>query len=117
VSERFARFAEAVGRAASSPQSFSAAFLLVLAWLVSGFFFGWESELWHLLLNSPTTSITFLMVFLIQNTQNRNMKALHVKLDELIRSTAAARNELISAEEMDQETLDTVRAELRREGN
>jgi low affinity Fe/Cu permease len=83
-------------------------------WAATGTVFGW-SDTWQLVINTGTTIVTFLMVFLIQSTQSRDTAALHVKLDELIRVTAEARNELIAAEEMDPQSLDDMREQVRRE--
>jgi low affinity Fe/Cu permease len=84
----FARFANATARVAGSPAMFLACVVIVLAWAVSGPFFGF-SEDWQLVINTGTTIVTFLMVFLIQNTQNRDGAALQTKLDELIRTSSA----------------------------
>ncbi|MFO1130918.1 MAG: low affinity iron permease family protein [Hyphomicrobiales bacterium] len=88
IEKSFIRFANATARLAGSPAAFVAAVLIVLAWGVSGPFFGY-SETWQLVINTGTTIVTFLMVFLIQNTQNRDGFALQTKLDELIRSSNA----------------------------
>jgi low affinity Fe/Cu permease len=85
---QFTRFANATARIAGSPAAFLCAVLLILAWAMSGPFFGY-SETWQLVINTGTTIVTFLMVFLIQNTQNRDGFALQTKLDELIRSSSA----------------------------
>ncbi len=84
----FTRFANATARLAGSAGAFLVAVLLILAWALSGPFFGY-SETWQLVINTGTTIVTFLMVFLIQNTQNRDGYALQTKLDELIRSSNA----------------------------
>ena len=88
MQKHFTRFANATARAAGSPWAFMAAVLLILAWAVSGPVFGY-SETWQLVINTSTTIVTFLMVFLIQSTQNRDGFALQTKLDELIRSSSA----------------------------
>ena len=105
---RFTRFASAVSRGSGSPAAFLVAGAIVLAWLVSGPFFGY-SDTWQLVINTGTTIVTFLMVFLIQNTQYRDSEALHVKLDELIRAMDGAHNALLDLEELDQQSLDVFR--------
>jgi low affinity Fe/Cu permease len=84
--------------------------VLILVWAVTGPLFDF-SDTWQLVINTGTTIMTFLMVFLIQNTQYRDSEAIHIKLDELIRSTQSAQNELLDLEEMDDEDLDRIRAD------
>ncbi len=86
--------------------------LLLLAWLLSGPIFGF-SDTWQLIINTTTTIITFLMVFLIQNTQSRDTAAMQIKLDELIRVTARARNAFMDLEDLDEAELERLRKELR----
>ena len=89
------------------------AVLVILAWLVSGPIFLY-SDTWQLVINTGTTVVTFLMVFLIQNTQNHDARAVHLKLDEIIRSIQGARNELIDLEDVTDERLDELQAEFER---
>src|SRR5579859_7845560 len=103
----FQRFAESVARSSGRPLAFVLAVLVVLAWAVTGpmFHFG---DTWQLVINTGTTIVTFLMVFLIQNTQNRDSAAVHIKLDELIRSSQA-HNALLNLEELDEVMLERIR--------
>ena len=89
--------------------AFGLALTAVLLWLVTGPVFGF-SDTWQLVINTATTIITFLMVFLIQNTQNRDAEAMHIKLDELIRAVRGAQNTLLDLEELDDVELDRIRA-------
>jgi low affinity Fe/Cu permease len=98
----FHRFSRGTARAAGRPIAFAAVVLVVLAWAVSGPIFAF-SEAWQLTINTLTTIVTFLMVFLIQATQNRESEAIQLKLDELILSIDAARNELIDSENLTEE--------------
>jgi low affinity Fe/Cu permease len=93
--------------------AFGIAVTIVLIWAVTGPLFGF-SDTWQLVINTGTTIITFLMVFLIQNTQNRDTMALQIKLDELIRVLPAARNLLLDLEELDQEAQEKIRTEYTR---
>lgn len=105
----FNRFARATARAAGQPIAVTLAALVIVIWLFSGPLFGF-SNTWQLIINTGTTIVTFLMVFLIQNTQNRDSEAVHVKLDELIRAIEGAHNALLSLEELDEKELDRIRA-------
>ncbi len=108
----FARIAGKVAEWTGSSYAFIAAALLVLAWLVTGPVFGF-SDTWQLVINTGTTIVTFLMVFLIQNTQNRDTRALHLKLDELMRALPEARaNEFMDLELRDEDHLKAERVKL-----
>jgi low affinity Fe/Cu permease len=123
---QFARFAKGTARVTGRPSTFMLAVGLILAWLVTGPFFHF-SDTWQLVVNTSTTVITFLMVFLIQATQNRDAEAVQVKLDELLRATAGAHNALLDLEQLEERELDQIlagycrlaqgaRAELQRGG-
>ena len=104
----FGRFARGTSRAAGRPAAFMLAMGVVLLWAVTGPLFGF-SDTWQLVINTGTTVVTFLMVFLIQATQNRDSEALQLKIDELIRATEGAHNALLDLEEIDEEKMDRIR--------
>ena len=104
VSDAFRVFARRSSSALGSAWAFVGAVLVILVWIVTGPMFHF-SDTWQLVINTATTIITFLMVFLIQNTQNRDAKAVHLKLDELIRALTNARNELVDLENLSDEEL------------
>jgi low affinity Fe/Cu permease len=108
----FTRFAKITSRAAGHPSTFCAAVLVIVLWAATGPLFGF-SDTWQLVINTGTTIITFLMVFLIQNTQYRDSEAIQVKLDELIRSIEGAHLALLDLEELDDEELDRICADYR----
>jgi low affinity Fe/Cu permease len=112
VSDAFRVFARRSSSILGSAWAFAAALLVIVIWLVTGPVFHF-SDTWQLIINTATTIITFLMVFLIQNTQNRDAKAVHLKLDELIRAVKDARNELVDLEELSDEELQKLEQQFR----
>ena len=104
----FSRFANWIARASGHPAAFVLAAATIAVWLVSGPLFGF-SDTWQLVINTGTTIVTFMMVFLIQNTQNRDGAALQLKLDELIRATQGAHNALLDLEELSERDLEKFR--------
>ena len=108
----FNHLADRVTRAMGSPFALAASGAIIVLWALTGPIFGF-SDTWQLAINTGTTIVTFLMVFVIQNSQNRDAKAVHAKLDELIRAVGAARNEFVDAEEEPEEILDRQLQELR----
>jgi low affinity Fe/Cu permease len=106
----FSGFARKTARAAGQPVVFALAGGVIVLWLISGPIFGF-SDTWQLIINTGTTIVTFLMVFLIQNTQNRDSEAMHIKLDELIRSIEGAHNALLNLEDLGEKELDKIRAD------
>jgi len=104
----FTAFAKATSRATGRPIAFALAGTVIVVWVVTGPLFGF-SDTWQLVINTGTTIVTFLMVFLIQNTQNRDSEALQVKLDELIRAHDGAHNALLDLEELEDNELERIR--------
>jgi low affinity Fe/Cu permease len=104
INERFGEFARWASGVAGSAGTFCLAIALIVGWALSGPFFHY-SDTWQLVINTSTTIVTFLMVFLIQNAQNRDARAIHLKLDELIRAKQGARNSLIDLESLSDEQL------------
>jgi low affinity Fe/Cu permease len=107
----FETLANRVATAAGRPRAFLLALAIVIVWGLSGPLFHW-SDTWQLVINTGTTIVTFLMVFLIQNAQNRDGAAIQAKLDELIRAVSHARNEFIGIEHLTEEELDEIRSAL-----
>jgi low affinity Fe/Cu permease len=108
-SSLFTRFSKATARATGNPITFAIALGVIVVWAVTGPIFHW-SDTWQLVVNTGTTIVTFLMVFLIQSTQNRDSEAVQVKLDELLRVTPGAHNVLLNLEELDERELEKIRA-------
>lgn len=105
----FSRFAKATARVTGRPPAFAVAVLIIVIWIATGPLFGF-SDTWQLVINTGTTIVTFLMVFLIQNTQNRDAEAVQIKLDELLRATKGAHNALLDLEELEETDLQQIRA-------
>lgn len=113
MNEIFHKFAQKASALVGSPWTFLAALAIILIWLITGPIFNF-SDTWQLFINTGTTIVTFLMVFLIQNTQNRDAKAIHLKLDELLRGVKGARTALIDLENFTDEELDKLQEEFQR---
>ncbi len=111
--DAFRVFAQCSSAMLGSALAFTAAVLVILIWLLTGPMFHF-SDTWQLIINTATTVITFLMVFLIQNTQNRDAKAVHLKLDELIRAVKGARNQLVDLENLSDEDLKKLEKQFQR---
>ena len=111
LTDAFHNFAKQLAADVGSPWAFIAALMIVVVWSATGPLFKY-SDTWQLVINTGTTIVTFLMVFLIQNSQNRDAKAIHLKLDELIRGVKGARNTLIDLEEMSEEELEDLQRQF-----
>ena len=112
MNDFFRKFSHKASTLVGSPWSFIAALTIIIVWAVTGPIFHF-SDTWQLVINTGTTIVTFLMVFLIQNTQNRDAKAIHLKLDELIRSVEQARNGMVDLEDLSDEELAKLEKEFR----
>lgn len=113
VSDAFRVFARQTSVLLGSAWAFVGALFIILVWALTGPTFHF-SDTWQLIINTGTTIVTFLMVFLIQNTQNRDAKAMHLKLDEIIRALKRARNEMVDLEELSDEELNRLEDQFRR---
>ena len=107
----FTRLSQLTARWAGRPATFILAIAIILVWGASGPFFGFN-DTWQLVINTSTTIVTFLMVFIIQNSQNRDTAAMQIKLDELISAVKGAREELLDLEELDDDKLEAIRREF-----
>src|SRR3989338_866659 len=111
----FHRIARKAAEIVGSPVAFVLALALVIFWILTGRYFGY-SDTWQLAINTGTTIVTFLIVFLLQNSQNHDSRAIHLKLDELIHSVKSARNRLIDLEDMSDDELNQLHAEFEKLG-
>jgi low affinity Fe/Cu permease len=109
--ELFRRFAHKTSATVGSPWAFALAVVVIIVWAVTGPLFSF-SDTWQLVINTGTTIVTFLMVFLIQNTQNRDARAMHLKLDELLRALQGARNGLVDVEDLSDEELQRLQVQF-----
>jgi low affinity Fe/Cu permease len=109
----FRSIATRISYLAGSPYTFITAIVLIILWATTGKYFGY-SNTWQLAINTLTTIVTFLMVFLIQNTQNRDSKAIHLKLDELIKGVKGARDKIINIEDLPDEVIDEIHNEFQK---
>jgi len=112
---KFSKFAQALSKWTGSPRTFLVAVLLICVWGATGPLFHYN-DTWQLIINTSTTIITFLMVFLIQNTQNRDTDELHIKIDELLRVTKDAQNAVLSLDNLDQKELHELRKKYKAMG-
>ncbi len=113
MTEPFREFSQATSQLVGSSWAFILAVLIILVWGITGPLFHY-SDTWQLVINTGTTIVTFLIVFLIQNTQNRDAKALHLKLDELLRGVEGARTHLVDLETLSDEELDRLQEQFKR---
>lgn len=113
LNERFRKFSQAIAHFAGTPIAFTLSVLTIVVWAILGPVFHY-SDSWQLVINTGTTIVTFLMVFLIQNMQNRDAKAIHLKLDELIRAMKGARNNLMTLETLSEEEIDMLERQFSR---
>ncbi|MBC7911948.1 MAG: low affinity iron permease family protein [Pyrinomonadaceae bacterium] len=113
MKDLFHRIAQKTSNAAGSPWAFTIAIVIIIVWGMTGPIFGF-SDTWQLIINTGTTIVTFLMVFLIQNTQNRDAKVVHLKLDELIRANRNARNHLLDLEDLSDEEIKRLELEFQK---
>jgi low affinity Fe/Cu permease len=111
----FGNFSQALANKSGSPRTFASAIALIVIWAATGPYFHYN-DTWQLIINTSTTIITFLMVFLIQNTQNRDNDILHIKIDELLRATKEAQNAALNLDDLDEKALKTIRKEYRKVG-
>jgi len=108
----FRKFAQRVSHVLGTPRAFIVALCVIVVWALSGPLFGF-SDTWQLVINTGTTVVTFLMVFIIQNTQNRDARTIHLKLDELIRANTKARNRIIDLEDVTDDEIKKLQEEFR----
>src|SRR5258705_7242717 len=113
TTSRFGRLARLSAHAMGQPAAFGTALAIIILWAISGPIFGF-SDTWQLIINTGITIITFLMVFIIQNTQNRDAEAMHIKLDELIGAMDQGQNGLLNLEELEEDDLEGIRADYLR---
>lgn len=113
MEELFRRFAQRTSAVSGDFRTFVLAIFIIVAWIVTGPVFGF-SDTWQLVINTGTTIVTFLMVFVLQNTQNRDNQAVQLKLDELLRSVRNARNSFVDIEELPDEELEALAEEFRK---
>ena len=111
----FGNFSQSLANKSGSPRTFATAIGLIVIWAATGPYFHYN-DTWQLIINTSTTIITFLMVFLIQNTQNRDNDILHIKIDELLRATKEAQNAALNLDDLDEKALKTIRKEYRKVG-